>query len=96
MLFIEFIVEFADDVAGLILDKIDETGSKIIAITIVVHRPYCRLDLAIKTFSHISDSESSRELLELLNVRMFYRTCCNETVVRLEINQFPIKSYQVD
>lgn len=58
----------------------------LIAITIVVHRPYCRPDWARETFARTSGSESFRELLELLNARTSCRTCCNEKVVRLEWN----------
>lgn len=58
-----------------------------IVVRIVVHRLCCRQDLAKETFSHISGNESSHELLESSSVRKSYRTCCSETVARLEPNQ---------
>lgn len=93
MLFIEFIVEFfffwwCWVGCVCVLSVIYWINIRIIAFTIVVHRLYCRRDSARETSSHISGSESSRELLELLNVRMSCRTCCNEKVFHLEPNQF--------
>lgn len=52
--------------------------------TIVVRRPCCRRDSVRETSAHTSGSASSRELLEWLNARRSCRTCCNETVARLE------------
>lgn len=64
-------------------DILDKTEVQT-AFTIVVRRPCCRPDSARETSAHTSDSASSRELLEWWNARRSCRTCCNETVARLE------------
>lgn len=61
----------------------------LLLLIIAVVLLYRRLDLAIETFAHTSDSVFSRAPLVWLIVKMSYRTCYNEMVVRLKIeNKF--------
>lgn len=61
----------------------------LLLLIIAVVLLYRRLDLAIKTFAHTSDSVFSRAPSVWLIVKMSYRTCYNEMVVRLKIeNKF--------
>lgn len=50
-----------------------------------------RLDLAIEIFAHTLDSVFSRALSIWLILKMFYRTCYNEMVVRLKIDEINLQ-----